>query len=509
MDLTATPEPDGLWQGRIIGHYRLSREIGRGSMASVYRAEDLSLQRTVALKIFSRRSRGDERLPDLRRLIDEARSSAALDHENIVRVYEIAHDSDWAYIAMEFVAGSDLETLVDAAGPIDARRACLVGAELAQALAYAHQMGIIHRDVKPANLILSRSGQCKITDFGLAERLDDAVGDSLACHAVGTPHYLAPEVARGKPATPASDVYSLGATLWHLLSGRPLFEAPNNAALLMKHIQEPVPDLTHLCPNVGSDLARVIERCVAKRPQERWPPDQLARVLWSLTIPSSASTAITPSLSLASLEGTDQRRHVRLQSFMPLFATAIGLLIAIGAIYAAAVSWTHPSQREREMQSRLTQPSVPVTVPAPEVTGATSTATVGSMLALAKSAFPSATEYVAASATDRLKAIAGEKNADVVIYGHITSAGVTSTGRSYRLRFDGTPADGFYAVAFPPRFAELQARFGEQGSLLDGQVVAISGPLTLYDGCPQVKILDADQLRVLPEHAAAWEGRDP
>lgn len=486
-----------LWQGMTICQYRLVREIGRGSVGIVYRAEDTSLQRPVAIKLFPTRIRATDRAEDYSRFINEARSSASLDHENIVRIYEIGQDDDWLFIAMELVSGMDLESMITSAGPIDARRACLIGAEVAQALAYAHQMGVIHRDIKPGNLILSRTGQCKITDFGLARRLDSSDEFTDPSRAVGTPHYIAPEVACGKPATPASDVYGLGATLWHLLAGRPVFQAPHTRGLIMKHIRERVPDLCRVRPDIDKDLVRVLERALAKRPQERWAADQLARMLWSLTIPASASTLAVPSTGHPGFVVAKPPR-IRKETLTPILAAAFGLLIAVGAIYVAAISWTHPMQNERLLTGKLDQAREDQVLHAQ--TPAEDVATPDTILHRVQAVAPPVAGMIAASDISKLQQlIAIEDWQRYLVYGKVSVAQTTPTGKSFRISFEpNSPHDGFYAVAFPALFPALEAAFGgANGSGLEGREIAVIGRVTEYRNRPQIKLHDIQQILVL------------
>src|SRR5580698_1341087 len=156
------------WLGKRLGRFRLQALIGQGAMGRVFRADDTTLQRRVALKIISLYDRSGQINPFAERFVNEARAAAALEHPHIVQIYEAGEAGKVCYIAMELVEGGSLSELVDASGPMDVHRACQLTAEAGEALAAAHAVGVIHRDVKPANLMLSRHGRCKVTDFGLA-----------------------------------------------------------------------------------------------------------------------------------------------------------------------------------------------------------------------------------------------------------------------------------------------------------------------------------------------------
>ena len=174
-------------------------------------------------------------------------------------------------------------------------RACQLGAEAAEALAHAAQMGIVHRDIKPQNLMLTRSGRCKLTDFGLARIDDPADGFSMPVGAVGTPTYMAPEVIRREPATPKSDVYSLGCVLVYLLTGKPPFSAPDREKLLKAHLESAAPNVCTLRPDLPESLGKVISRALAKEPEERPTADMLAKQLRAHTIPIGSGSVVTPA----------------------------------------------------------------------------------------------------------------------------------------------------------------------------------------------------------------------
>src|SRR5947207_10651536 len=187
----ATPS----WKGRRVKRFKLIDEIGRGAMGRVFLAEDLVLKRHVALKLLPAKHRDGRPNHRTERLIREARSVANLEHPNAVTIFEIDQSAGVHYIAMELVEGGNLEKLVQMSGPMEVERACQLMAEAAEALAHAHVRGIIHRDVKPANLLLTRSGRCKVCDFGLA-LFDEASEDAeWRAKCVGTPHFVPPEIA--------------------------------------------------------------------------------------------------------------------------------------------------------------------------------------------------------------------------------------------------------------------------------------------------------------------------
>lgn len=280
------------WLGKRVGRFRLVAELGRGAMGRVFRAGDTLLHRQVALKVLPKFVRRGNRTIAAERLISEARAAASLDHPNIVSIYEVNESGGMYYVAMELLEGGSLKDIVRAAGPMDSARACLMCADAADGLAQAHSMGIVHRDVKPANLMLTRGGRCKVVDFGLA-RLDDASDLTFSLpESVGTPQFIAPELLRGVPASARSDIYSLGATLWFLLTANPPFEAATAADLLRKHLESPLPDLAALRPDLPPGLVQALNKAMAKRPGERFDSaDQFQKVLRIYTITPEPSTS--------------------------------------------------------------------------------------------------------------------------------------------------------------------------------------------------------------------------
>ncbi len=317
---TLTTTTDGpSFKGRRVKRFRLVDEIGRGAMGRVFLAEDTVLKRHVALKLLPSKHRDGTPNHRTERLIREARSAAILEHPNAVTVFEIDEAAGCHYIAMELVEGGNLEKLVQMSGPMEIERACQLIAEAAEVLSHAHERGIVHRDVKPANLLLTRNGRCKVTDFGLA--LFDEAGDTSArSRCVGTPHFIAPEVAQGLGAIPASDIYGLGCTLYFLLTGRPPYSAKTPGDLLEAHIRQPMPDVRDLRPDVPERLAQTLAKACAKDPQDRYEDaERFAKVLRTFTIATgTGSSGQLSPLATSTRAGTDSaKRHFQLKFSLP------------------------------------------------------------------------------------------------------------------------------------------------------------------------------------------------
>lgn len=253
-------------EGRIFGRYRLGREIGRGAMGAVHEATHLDLGRRVALKILHVLQGSDRERRE--RFLREARTAARLHHSHIVSVFDVGEVDGVPFYAMEFVDGRSWDRLVGAAETTPDRVADL-GARVARALEYAHDRGVVHRDIKPANLLLGDDGVPWITDFGLARHVDDA-GLTRTGAVLGTPRFMSPEQAAGDPVDARADLYALGATLYELLSGEPLFRGSSTGEVLGRVVQErPIP-LRRLVPGVPRDLETIVHKLVEKRPVDRY-----------------------------------------------------------------------------------------------------------------------------------------------------------------------------------------------------------------------------------------------
>jgi eukaryotic-like serine/threonine-protein kinase len=253
--------------GQLISdRYELKHVVGTGGMSSVYCAHDTLLERDVALKILHEHfSEDDDYVQRFRR---EARAAARLSHPGIVTVIDRGEEDGRQFIVFEFVDGETLKDLIERGGPMPVRRALELGLEIGRALAFAHQQGLVHRDVKPQNVLLNGDGRAQVTDFGIARTLD-AVGHTETGTVLGTSHYIAPEQARGERVDAQTDVYSFGVVLYELLAGEVPYSGDNFLTVAMKHVNEPVPGLLERRTDCPLRLASLVERCMAKEPAER------------------------------------------------------------------------------------------------------------------------------------------------------------------------------------------------------------------------------------------------
>ena len=252
--------------GQVIAdRYELKETVGTGGMSTVYCAFDTLLERNVALKILHEHYGGDAEYVE--RFRREARAVAQLSHPNIVTVIDRGEEDGRQFIVFELVDGENLKELVERGGPLPVRRVLELGLEVGRALAFAHAQGLIHRDVKPQNVLLNGDGRAKVTDFGIARSLD-AVGQTETGTVLGTSHYIAPEQARGERVDAQTDVYSFGVVLYELLTGEVPYTGDNFLSVAMKHVNEPVPSVLDT-PSRRADPARVAGRALPREGARR------------------------------------------------------------------------------------------------------------------------------------------------------------------------------------------------------------------------------------------------
>ena len=266
--------------GTLVGSYRVDATIGSGSMGEVFRGIDTGLNRRVAIKILSEKHRDS---PELRaRFVREGRAVAAISHPNVVQVFATGSFDERPYIAMELLDGTDLGSGIEKHGPLDSVTAAHAILDAAQGLAAAAKAGLIHRDVKPSNLVRLADGRVKVTDFGLAKPVDPGAEPALTAMGVvvGTPDYIAPEQARGETIDERVDLYALGGTLYFLLTGMPPFRTGKPAEdkylkVVARHLRNPPPDATVANPSCDRELADLARLMMSKKPADRPSYDEL------------------------------------------------------------------------------------------------------------------------------------------------------------------------------------------------------------------------------------------
>jgi Protein kinase domain/PEGA domain len=265
----AQSEDPLLAQMRLVlgGEYEIERECGRGGMAAVFKAIDVSLRRPVALKVMLPGASAGGAIAE--RLRREARRAAALDHPNIVPIYKVGEAGGLHYIVMKFIEGRPLDAIIEGQGALPIAVVVAVLRATASALAYAHEQGTIHRDIKSSNILVDQEGRVFVSDFGLARAAEDSkVTPSGAV--VGTPQFMSPEQCAGAPVGPQGDQYSLGIVGFHLLAGSAPFEASSVLAVVQHHYFTPPPDLQSVRTDVPDAVATLITRLVAKDPAHRF-----------------------------------------------------------------------------------------------------------------------------------------------------------------------------------------------------------------------------------------------
>jgi serine/threonine-protein kinase len=322
----------------LAGRYELEELSGSGGMSRVYRARDRQLGRLVAIKVLHERYADDPVYVD--RFRREARAVARLSHPNIVTIIDRGEADGSQFIVFEYVDGENLKQLVASVGPLPVRRTLDLAIDVARALAFAHANGVVHRDVKPQNVLLPDGG-AKVTDFGIA-RADDlelGSGDTEIGTVLGTADYISPEQARGERATELSDEYSLGVLLYELLTGHVPYPADSAVAAAARHTTDPVPDVLAERPDVPVRLAMAVERAMAKDPADRFPSmdaflAELVTARKELPAPDAAQTMILSQAPPPSV-GVTQQLPARRRSRWPLIALLVLLLVAVagGAAY--------------------------------------------------------------------------------------------------------------------------------------------------------------------------------
>ncbi len=255
---------------RRIPGYQLLGRLGAGAMATVYKARQLSLDRLVAVKILPKKFCQSHQFVE--RFYAEGRAAAKLNHPNIVAALDVGRHGDTHYFVMEYVEGHTVYEHLVKEGPYPEAEALAIGIQIAKALNHAHQAGLVHRDVKPKNILITNEGVAKLADMGLARAVSDReAAEAEAGKACGTPYYISPEQIRGDVNIDhRADIYNFGATLYHMVTGRVPFTGADLSELLLKHLDEPARPPDHINPDLTDGLCEIIELCMAKDPAQRY-----------------------------------------------------------------------------------------------------------------------------------------------------------------------------------------------------------------------------------------------
>jgi hypothetical protein len=327
-----------------VGGFRILGRLGRGGMGTVYRALQLSMDRTVALKLLPSHLAQDEQY--VGRFLREARAAARLRHPHIVQAHDVGFADGCYFFAMEYVDGENLGSILRREGPLAPGRALEYMKQTCRALAAAHKAGIIHRDIKPSNLMVDREGAVRVTDFGLARRMEGDLTVTAEGQMLGTPAYISPEMAAGEAVDPRSDLYSLGATFYHVLAGRPPLEGRSFLEVVHKHVSVDPTPLAEVAPDVDCRLCGIIDRLLSKSPDARFSTaEELLAELEALPAPGSpargagaGSDAPTPRTEGGEgHEGRAERRGRRAGLTVKSKVIAVGAGVVVLLVVAAAL----------------------------------------------------------------------------------------------------------------------------------------------------------------------------
>jgi serine/threonine protein kinase len=341
--------PDSLIQKEFAG-YRIESRVGRGGMGVVYRATDLTLDRLVALKVLGEDLAKDEGFR--RRFVTESKLAASLDHPNVIPIHAAGEHDGILYIAMRFVPGDDLRARLAAEGKLEPAIAVRIVAQVASALDAAHAHHLIHRDVKPANVLVTSQDHVYLTDFGLSKRLTTDTEATRSGMVLGTLDYIAPEQIRGERIGPFTDVYSLGCMLTHVLTGQVPFTVPTEEGKLWAHFSEKPPKPSERVPGIGTAFDAVVARAMSKKPEERYATagEVGAAAIAALERPAAPARRMRPPPSPAVRRGpliaalTDPFNIVLLAGLLVAGAVlgTVALMVPLALlVYAAGVVYSY------------------------------------------------------------------------------------------------------------------------------------------------------------------------
>jgi serine/threonine-protein kinase len=320
----------------LRGRYRLEERIGSGGMSTVYRAFDETLERWVAIKVLHHTMEDDP--VQLERFRREARTVARLSHPHVVTVIDAGEDDGHPFIVFEFVDGDTLKGLIKRVGPLPVVEAVAYAIEIGRGLMAAHDERLVHRDVKPQNVLIDPDGRAKVTDFGISRSLD-ADGLTATGRVLGTTDYVAPEQALGEEVTEQSDVYSLGICLFEMLTGSVPFSAESQVGVAMKHVRDPIPDVQALRPEMSAALAAIVERSTAKERANRYSDaaEMVADLEQALEIEAARAGATNGEATSVLRALPSDAAHIaprRLRRPRPLWFGIATMLLAAGVVAA-------------------------------------------------------------------------------------------------------------------------------------------------------------------------------
>lgn len=484
----------------MIENIRVEAVLGSGRTAFVYKGTDLVLQRPVALKVL----RSPAASVAFDELIAEARQLAKLTHPNLLKIHQVMRYEGQSCLVLEYADAGPLSTRTNVDHKPSWQDVLRWGAAAARGLASAHAKGIVHCDVKPSNLLLFGDGRCVVADFGLARH---AQPDDVTLGFIGTPLYASPEVIRRAPPSPASDQYSLAATVWHLLAGSPPFYAPTDRAILSLHVSGRLPSLSSLVPDLPPAANAAIKKALAKSPSDRFESIELLaqhfdearrssrRTTAAAPTPTNRSSSsplpvmrevtsapAPPSGAAADAATTNPRPHgfrsarIRRRALVGGSLTAVIVLATAGAYIGAA----HGTSREQSAHPAPSVPTVEVPTAAPVA-----------------AAFKPVLN--AADGAALMKLAHEHPGTEVIIRGTIWSTDGSNTGKSMRILFGPRDDAGtFHVLCYSDAFPKLkEIGKGSFGGLV-GQKIEVEGNLREYKGFARVIVRDGDSVRLAP-----------
>src|SRR5438105_2936278 len=383
----APPAPAALQAAQLdavrqatLGEYEILGELGRGGMATVYLAHDIALDRQVAIKVMAPALLAGEGMAE--RFKREARTAASLSHPNIIPIYAVRETEQTLYFVMKLIEGRPLDSIIHEIGPLPIPMVQAIVHQVGSALGYAHKRGVVHRDVKAANVMVDSDGWAVVTDFGIA-KVAEAHGLTVTGATVGTPSYMSPEQCGAKDLTGASDQYSLGVVAYEMLTGRLPFTAVSVMAIMYAHFHQPPPPITNVRPDVPADLAAAVMRMLEKEPEQRWPNMEAAvAAVAAGTATVTATIENTSATATVTVTPAEARRR-------RAGAIAAGVVL-VGV--AGALVWLKPWAPSVTLAPsrlvRLVTESAQVQVPAPVPPPATPETTAGRPPAVKQTAAP-------------------------------------------------------------------------------------------------------------------------
>jgi serine/threonine-protein kinase len=320
----------------LSGRYKLEAKLGSGGMSTVYLARDTTLDRSVAVKVMHREM--SEQADQLERFRQEARAVAKLSHPNVVAVIDAGEDGGHPYIVFEYVEGETLKQRINRIGALDTQEALAYAIEIARGLTVAHARNMIHRDIKPQNVLIDSEGRAKLTDFGISRQLEQD-GMTATGRVLGTTDYVAPEQAMGHGVDQRSDVYSLGVVLYEMLVGQVPFHADSQVGVAMKHVNEELPDVQQRRPDISAAAALVVERATAKEPDERYEDvgEMIDDLSTALEVEAARAGSTTGEATSVLDAVPPAKRELSGRSRWSWAAIALLVVIAAGVLVAVGV----------------------------------------------------------------------------------------------------------------------------------------------------------------------------